>query len=164
MFCPNCGYKVKNIGKARLEEQASLSSDFDSNKQIKVAYQCPTCGKIIHDKLSQEEMKSLNQVAHGKIHKARYDINSGLCSLVIGIILAAIGLMFFALSFDLQKNHTLDTTRVEFIVFCVLISVGLILAIFGSYLLIRGVIAKNAYQNVVKDIQNNTFVQESCVK
>ena len=104
-------------------------------------------------------MKSLNQVAHSKIHKARYDINAGLCGLVIGLILIVIGLLFFVLCFDINNNRQLDVNRTEFYVFCVLFGVGVVLLTYGVIRFIIGLKDKRTYTSLVRHLQNETFVQ-----
>lgn len=161
MFCSNCGKEVKRLKKIQEDKIVSKTQQqLDSNKQIMMAYQCPTCGKIIHENLNEAELKSLNQVAHSRVHKARYNINSGLCSIVIGLILAVIGFLFLALSFDLQNNKQLDPTRVEFYVCCTLLGVATVLLTFGIITLVFGLKNKKTYQELINNIQHQTFVQK----
>lgn len=159
MFCTNCGNEIKEHEIQKEKQKALKDPNFDSNKQVEIVFKCPTCGELIHSNLSKEEMKSLNQVAHSKIHKARYDINAGLCGLVIGLILIVIGLLFFVLCFDIQNNRELDINRTEFYVFCFLTGIGAILLTYGIIRFIIGLKDKRTYSLLVKHLQNETFVQ-----
>lgn len=159
MFCTNCGKEIKEREVKKEKQKVVKDSNFDSNKQVEIVFKCPTCGELIHSNLSKEEMKSLNQVAHSKIHKARYDVNAGLCGLVIGLILIVIGLLFFVLCFDINNNRQLDVNRTEFYVFCVLFSVGAVLLTYGVIRFIIGLKDKRTYTSLVRHLQNETFVQ-----
>lgn len=122
-------------------------------------YVCPRCGKLVRPNLDENDIKSLARASHSEIHRGRNNISSGMCSLMIGIILFIIGLMFFALSFKATAGGILVTDCVEFYVFIALVTLGAILIVFGiaSFIYGRNKVKRN--EALLKDIQNGVFHQ-----
>lgn len=120
---------------------------------------CPRCGKLVRSNLDESDIKSLARAGHSEIHRGRNNISSGMCSLMIGAILAIIGLMFFALSFKATNAGVLDTTCVEFYVFIVLLVIGIGLIIYGFINLIYGKNKIHVYEKLLRSINNGVFHQ-----
>lgn len=122
-------------------------------------YVCPRCGKLVRINLDEYDIKSLARASHSEIHRGRNNISSGMSGLMIGIILAVIGLMFFLLSFKATNGGVLDTTCVEFYVFIVLLVLGIGLIIYALINITYGKKKIRNYENLLKDINNGAFHQ-----
>lgn len=120
---------------------------------------CPRCGKIVKPNLTEGESKALARAAHSEIHRGRNNISSGMCSLMIGLILAIIGFMFFALSFKATNGGVLDTSCVEFYVFIVLVVFGFGLIAYGAFNFFYGRNKINSYETLLKEMNNGAFHQ-----
>ena len=122
-------------------------------------YVCPRCGKLIHPELNEDDIKSLARAAHSEIHRGRNNVSSGMCGLMIGLILAVIGFMFFALSHKATNGGVLDTTCVEFYVFVCLVVFGTVLIAYAITSLIVGKRKIFNYETLLKNINNEAFHQ-----
>lgn len=120
---------------------------------------CPRCGKLVRTNLNENDIKSLARAGHSEIHRGRNNISSGMCSLMIGLILAIIGFMFYALSFKATNNGVLDTGCVEFYVFIVLLVLGILLIIYAILNIIYGKNKIKNYEMLLKNINNDAFHQ-----
>lgn len=120
---------------------------------------CPRCGKLIRDNLNNDDIKALARAGHSEIHRGRNNISSGMCSLMIGAILAVIGIMFFALSFKATNNGVLDTSCVEFYVFIVLLVIGIALIVYGIANFVYGKNKIRNYETLLNNINNGAFHQ-----
>lgn len=154
MYCSHCGY---HLSEEKIDKQLVLSSERSSS--TKMVYVCPRCGKIIKEDLSQEEVKDLSRAAHAEIHRARNLRNSGMCFLVISAILLVIAFMFYLMSFKANQGGKLVTDSTEFIVFLVILVLGLCALGYSIFNLVRGYKKNKRYSSVLKDIQNGVFVQ-----
>ena len=154
MYCSNCGYdlKEKQIDKAKDNAEGRT---FDS----KMVYICPRCGKVIKEGLDENEIKSLSRAAHSEIHKARNTINSGFCFLMVSIILICIGFMFYLMSYKANSGGLLVTNCTEFVVFCILLVLSIAGFTYSGTALYLGYKKQKDYTSLLKDIQNNIFVQ-----
>ena len=84
---------------------------------------CPSCATQGTDKkLDEPQIRNVVQRLHKKANVARERISAGLSSLVIGVTLVIIGLIFFRLASKLDQSNTeeivfvLVPTSAEFIV------------------------------------------------
>lgn len=154
MYCSHCGYHLsdKKIEKA-------LSMDAFRTKDTVMTYVCPRCGKIIKENLNEEDTKALSRAAHAEIHRARNFINSGMCFLMISIILSCISGMFFLMSFKASEGGRLVTTSTEFYVFIAMLVIGICALAYSIFNLFRGITKRKRYTSLLKDVQNEVFVQ-----
>lgn len=171
MYCPNCGEHLKDqknsSGKVTpLVFDAEVQEDKVSKEVIDevsthedVLGACPYCGHALHEHLNDEDIKSLNQVAHSKVHYATNKFNSGMCGIVIGTILLLIALIFFILSFSSRDNYKFRTDTEPFFVFCALSALSVISYTYGIILLVKSIALKKRYSSLIKEITNKTFVQ-----
>lgn len=120
---------------------------------------CPRCGKLVRTNLDENDIKSLARAGHSEIHRGRNNISSGMCALMIGIILAVIGFMFFALSFKATNGGVLDTTCVEFYVFICLLVIGIALIVYAIINIIYGKNKTRSYELLLRNINNGAFHQ-----
>lgn len=176
MFCPNCGAKLKNQiyvkdvlltnGTEELQETISNNPNVEANgdnietgARDEVIGLCPHCAQPITRHLDEVQIKKLNQVSHAKFHSARNQWNTGMCGLVGGAILLAIALIFFVLCFKVADNFAFSTQGEPFIVFVALSAISLACFVFGSIFVGIANYRKKVYSNLIKNIQNRTFVQ-----
>lgn len=99
---------------------------------------CPSCNALGTDKeLDDAQIRNVVQRLHKKVNVARERISAGLSSLVIGITLVIIGIIFFRLASKLDQSNTeeivfvLVPSSAEFIVSMFGLIVGGVAAIFG---------------------------------
>lgn len=157
MYCTHC---AKKIDEAKIEKEAiSLASVGEVKSDAKVAYVCPRCGHLAHADISEEETKSLARAAHAQIQRARNAFSTGLSLTFVGIIGLIIAIIFYVLACKPSNQYQLVTTCAEFWVFIVLGIISVILLVWGVTNIVVGV--KNHYQNknLLRDINNRTFVQ-----
>ncbi len=154
MFCSHCGYDLNE----NKQKAASKASDFRTAK-TKITYVCPRCGHIIKEELNEEEIKSLSRASHAEIHRARNSVNTGLCLLTLGFIFDIIAFLFFLMSYKAALGGQLSLESTEFKVFIVLAILGLGLNAFGFTLFFKGKSKNKKYNQLLKDINNNVFVQ-----
>jgi len=150
MFCTHC---AKEINPKDLNEQ---SADKCGSKKV---YVCPRCGHLIEDHLSINELKDLSAAAHSEVHKASNDLNRGKSASVIGLILIIISFLFLLMSFKATAGGALVPNCLEFYVFIFLLIVGVGIETYGIVYVVLGTKRKKTYLTLLKDIQNNSFVQ-----
>lgn len=146
MFCTHCAREIK-VEKVNTEKGA------------KKVFVCPRCGHLIETNLTSDEIKELSAAAHSEVHKASNDLNRGKSGTVIGLILLAISMLFLLMSFKATAGGALVPNCLEFYVFLALVSLGTAVLVYGIVFVVLGTKRKNLYRNLLKDIQNNTFVQ-----
>ncbi len=158
MFCQHCGKDFK-IDEAKLAE---INKDTDKaillNPNIEKVYVCPRCNHIVKSHLNEADLKELSQASHAEIHRAKNKFSTGMVGLMIGFILACISFLFLSMSYKASNNFEI-VYGVEFYVFIALLTIGIALLAFGTIYVCIGLKRTIKYQNVLKDIQNDTFVQ-----
>ena len=154
MYCSHCGY---NLNEKKVEKLTQ--NDPNRTKDSTETFVCPRCGKIIKPDLNNEEVKGLARASHSEIHRARNSLNSGMCFLMIAIILLSISGMFYLMSFKASAGGQLVTTSNEFYVFIGLLVLGLISLGYSIYRLVIGILKHRRYSKLLKDIQNDVFKQ-----
>lgn len=152
--------KLENLKK----EQSLFLSDSDylakaMDPKVDNAYVCPRCNHLIKSSLKENDLKELSQAAHAETHRARNKFASGMVSFMIGFILTCISFLFLFMSFKATNNNQLVTNCVEFYVFIGLLVIGVILLAIGISYILVGYTKGKEYKNLLKDIQNETFVQ-----
>jgi DNA-directed RNA polymerase subunit RPC12/RpoP len=157
MYCYHCG---KQIDERKIESQ---SSSFDANQEYgeftKVQYICPRCGHLIHEGLSEEDSKELSRASHAQIQRANNSYARGMCMNALGVILLIIAIIFFILANKPSQGFVLQTNCAEFYVFIGATIISVILLGVGAYLTIIGLKTKHHYSQLLKDLNNKTFVQ-----
>ena len=146
MYCSNCGYKLTQRKIEKILKKTE-GRTIDSN----VVYVCPRCGKIIKNGLSNDDVKALARASHSEIHKSR--------NIVIATILVAIGYIFYLMSYKDNAGGMLVTNCTEYYVFKVLIVLGCIAYLYSFISLFFGIKKNREYNLLLKDIQNNIFIQ-----
>ena len=154
MYCSHCGY---NLNDQKVEKLTH--ADANRTKDSTETFVCPRCGKIIKPDLNNEEVKELARASHSEIHRARNSINSGMCFMMIAIILLSISLMFYLMSYKASAGNQLVTTSNEFYVFIGLLVLGLLSLGYSIYRLVVGISKHHRYTKLLKDIQNGVFIQ-----
>lgn len=165
MYCTHC---AKKIDEAKIES-ASPSLNLVQGQEIAedagIAYVCPRCGHLIHDNVSEEEKKSLSRAAHAQVQRARNYFASGMGMVSVGAILGVIAILFFVLAHKPSNGYALvDETgkflfSAEFLVSLVLGIITVVLLAVGGTYVVRGVLTKKANSDLLRDLNNGTFVQ-----
>jgi hypothetical protein len=158
MFCHYCANKV-NVERLEAKNPTLVEYKEVVNSDTKVVYVCPRCGHIIHEGLNEEEVKSLSRAAHADYLRGSNSFATGMSLTLFGFILLIIALVFFLLSFKADAGGTLVTACAEFIVCVALGIISVILLGVGITLVVRGLVTKRRCSLLLKDINNQTFVQ-----
>ena len=154
MYCSNCGYKLSEAK----QEKAKREVENRTADSI-MTYVCPRCGKIIKEGLNEEEVKALARASHTEIHKSRNTINTGMCFVVISTILIIVAYMFFLMSFKANAGGMLVTNCTEFYVSMILFDLSGCMYVYAFLSLFFGIKKNKEYKKLLKDIQNDVFVQ-----
>jgi uncharacterized integral membrane protein len=165
MYCTHC---AKHIDETKLEAKKNsylLADGQEIDEAAAVSYVCPRCGHLIHPGVDEEETKSLSRAAHAQVQRARNYFASGMGMVSLGAILVAIAILFFVLAHKPTNGYTLyDSTgklalSAEFLVSVVLGTISVILLAVGGVFVGRGAITKKRNTDLLRDINNGTFVQ-----
>ena len=157
MYCYHCGYK---IDEHKLESKRSSYKiveevEIDENAQIK--YVCPRCGRLIHADMSYDESKELSRATHAQVQRGNNSFASGMCLNSLGLILLIISIVFLALSNKPSVGFVFNCG--EFYVSAATMILSVLLLAFGVYQTIHGLRLKTHYTKLLKDLNNQTFVQ-----
>jgi hypothetical protein len=82
-----------------------------------------------------------------------------MSNISIGVILLVTSIVFLLLSRKADNQFQITPTSPEFMVFCGLAVISVILLVFGVVFTVFGVKRKVTYTHLLKDINNQTFVQ-----
>lgn len=158
MYCDHCG---KKINEKRIEAKSSSLGMCQEpiNDETTVSYVCPRCGHLIHSDLSKEDVKSLSRAAHAEIQRGNNFFSSGMGFSSIGMISLIISILFFYLAKKPSAQFQLVTDCAEFYVFVVLLAVAVVLLTVGISEVLIGLLRKRKYFNLLRDINNGTFIQ-----
>ena len=157
MYCYHCG---KKINEHKIEAtQSSFVNIEDSDENTRIAYICPRCGHLIHEGLDEEDSKELSRASHAQIQRGNNSFATGMALTCIGVILLVIGIMFYLLAKKPSAGFVLQTNCAEFYVFLVLTILSVILLGFGITKTVIGIVTKRQYTQLLKDLNNKTFVQ-----
>lgn len=158
MYCSHCGKKIDEEKLEQEKNSFTLGGEV-VNEQTKVNYVCPQCGHLVHADLSKEEIKSLSRASHAQLQRGANSFATGMSYTALGVILLVIAIIFFTLAHKPSKNFELVTSCAEFYVSMVAFVVSFILLVFGIIKLVVGLNKKIMYTKLLKDINNETFVQ-----
>mgnify|MGYP002624338155 CR=1 FL=1 len=165
MFCTHC---AKKIDEKKIEGESSslkLVEGREIAEDYHIAYVCPRCGHLVHDHVSEEETKSLSRAAHAQIQRARNYFATGMGTASIGAILLVIAILFFVLAHKPSNGYSLFDESgnifmsAEFLVAVVLGIISVVLLVIGIVFVVRGVTTKKQNSDLLRDINNGTFVQ-----
>ena len=159
LYCYHCGYE---LDEDKLEQKKSSRQSFVECAPVNadIQYVCPRCGRLIKRGHTEEEQKSLSRACHAELQRGRNDFARGMSSLALFMITAITSVIFLLLSVKLTGNgRAISTSCAEFWVFLGLAIVSAVLVSFGIYRTLSGLKRKRIYTRVLKDINNNTFVQ-----
>lgn len=165
MYCYHCG---KKFDERALEKKQSSYVVKDENGELQeidsdaqVQYVCPRCGHLTHYDLDQGEIKSLSQAAHSQLQRAANSFARGMALVLIGVIIAILAVSFLLLSFQTSGGaRVLNTGKSTFYIFVVMAVVAIILLVPGVVSTVVGVKNKSHYTNLLKDLNNKTFIQQ----
>lgn len=159
MYCYHCGKRI-NEHKVEAKENSFAIKDESISfaEDATVSYICPRCGHLIRHELDEESKKELSRASHAQIQRANNSFARGMCMNALGLILLLIAIVFFILANKPAQGFKLVTTCAEFYVFIGAISLSVILLGFGIVLTVRGVMTKKHYSDLLKDLNNKTFV------
>ena len=157
MYCCHCGYEV-NVDK--VERKIDSHTLFEGiNEVTEVQYVCPRCGHLVHNHISEQEIKSLSAASHAEIQRGRNFFANGMSLNLIGAIILILAIIFLVLSHKPANNFSLVTDCPEFYVCIAAFVISGILIGVGVVLTTIGVLKKTKYQQLLKDIQNQVFFQ-----
>ena len=150
-------YKLREV---RLAKERISSSKI--NDETRIEYICPRCGHLTHAGHDEEDTKSLSRACHAELQRGRNHTAKGMCFISLALILITTATLFFILSNKLKESgggREISFSSPEFWVFVILASISVILLVFGSLQVIKGLEKRHVYTNLLKDINNETFVQ-----
>lgn len=159
MYCQHCGkdFKIDENKLSKIESNEK-NKGLILDPRIEKVYVCPRCGHIVKSHLKEADLKELSQASHSEVHRAKNKFSTGMVSLMIGLILTCISFLFLSMSYKATNNYQI-VFGVEFYVFVALLTFGVVLLVLGITYITIGLVKSKKYQNLLKDIQNDTFVQ-----
>ena len=157
MYCYHCGYK---IDEHKLESERSsykIVEDMEIDENAQISYVCPRCGRLIHADMSYDESKELSRASHAQVQRGNNSFATGMCLNSLGLILLVISIVFLLLSNKPSVGFVFNCG--EFYVSAATMVLSVILLGFGIYQTIHGLKLKTHYTKLLKDLNNQTFVQ-----
>ena len=158
MYCCHCGKEI-NAGKVESQRLSIASYDDVVDDSTEIQYVCPRCGHLIHQHVTEQELKTLSAASHAEIQRGRYFFASGMSLNLIGAIILVLAIIFLVLAHKPANNFALVTTCPEFFVCVAFFIIAGILIGVGLVLTVIGILKKAKYQQLLKDIQNQVFYQ-----
>lgn len=157
MYCSHC---AKYINEDKIDKSQILSSAINSKglNTLEVKYVCPRCGHLVYTHHTEEDNKNLAKATHAQLQRASNSFAQGMSKVMIGAILLAISIIFLFLSLK-GPGGSLVTTCAEFFVCLGLGLLSVILLTWGLVYVVSGTRNKTMYAKLLKDLNNNTFVQ-----
>lgn len=164
MYCCHCGkyfdehkLEAKQSSYAMKDENGELV-EIDENAQIN--YVCPQCGHLVHEDADEADLKSLAQASHSQLQRGANSFARGMALNLVGLIIGILAFSFLLLSFQNDRGvRVLNTGKSTFLIFVVMAVIAVILLGFGIYFTVVGILKKNRYSKLLKDLNNKTFVQ-----
>lgn len=157
MYCYHCGYKLNEHKIEANKSSYDLVKDMEIDSETTIEYVCPRCGHIIREGMSHEDQKALSRASHAQVQRGSNSFASGMCLNALGLILAIISVVFFLLSNKPQAGFVYNCG--EFYVAVATAVMAVILLTIGMVKTINGIVTKKHYSSLLKDLNNNTFVQ-----
>ena len=157
MYCYHCGYKLDQHKLEAKEPSLELVKDFQIDEDTQIQYICPRCGHLIHEGMSEEDERALSRASHAQVQRGSNSFATGMCLNSLGLILAIVSVIFFLLSNKPTAGFVVNCG--EFYVAVATGILAVILLVVGIIMTIRGVLTKTHYSQLLKDLNNKTFVQ-----
>lgn len=159
MYCYHCGYKIDEHKIEKKQSSFKQVEEVEIDSETEVQYICPRCGHVIHGGMNEEDSKELSRASHAQIQRANNSFARGMCLNALGGILLIIAIIFFILANKPSQGFVLQTNCAEFYVFIGATVISVILLGIGVTLTVIGVSTKSHYSQLLKDLNNKTFVQ-----
>jgi len=157
MYCYHCGYK---LDERKVEKNQSTYTKIEGvDSETEINYVCPRCGHLVHAGCELEDSKSLARACHAELQRGRNFFARGMSNISIGVILLVTSIIFLLLSRKADNQFQITVSSPEFWVFLVLAIISVVLLVLGALFTVKGLQRKVMYTNLLKDINNKTFVQ-----
>lgn len=159
MYCYHCGLKIDEKAVEAKKSSFEEVREVEIESGTEVQYICPRCGHVIHRGMSEEDSRELSRASHAQIQRANNSFARGMCLNALGGIILIIAIVFFILANKPAQGFVLQTNCAEFYVFLGASTISVILLAIGVTLTVIGVNTKSHYSQLLKDLNNKTFVQ-----
>lgn len=157
MYCYHCGYKLDEHKVEAKKSSFDIVKDIEVVDDVQVQYVCPRCGRLIHVGMSYEDSKALSRASHAQVQRGSNSFATGMCLNSLGVILLVISVVFLLLSNKPSVGFVFNCG--EFYVSAATMVLSVILLAFGIYQTVLGIKLKLHYTKLLKDLNNQTFVQ-----
>ena len=157
MYCYHCGYKLDEHKVEAKKSSFDIVQDIEIDDDAMVQYVCPRCGRLIHAGMSYEDSKALSRASHAQVQRGSNSFATGMCLNSLGVILLVISVVFLLLSNKPSVGFVFNCG--EFYVSAATMVLSVILLAFGIYQTVLGIKLKLHYTKLLKDLNNQTFVQ-----
>ena len=157
MYCCHCGYQIDEHKLEGKRSSLNIVQDVEVDENAQIKYVCPRCGALIHENISFEESKELSRASHAQVQRGNNSFATGMCLNSLGIILLIISIVFLLLSNKPSVGFVFNCG--EFYVSAATMVLSVILLAFGIYQTIHGLRLRIKYAQLLKDLNNKTFVQ-----
>ena len=157
MYCYHCGYKLDERKVETKKSSFDIVKEVEVDEDVQIQYVCPRCGHLIRANMSYEDSKALSRASHAQVQRGSNSFATGMCLNLLGIILLIVSIVFLLLSKKPSVGFVFNCG--EFYVSAATMILSVILLGFGIFQTIRGVLLKAHYTKLLKDLNNQTFVQ-----
>ena len=157
MYCCHCGYKLDEHKLESKKSSYDIAKDTEIDEETQIKYICPRCGHLIHEGINKDESKELSRASHAQVQRGSNAFATGMCLNSLGIILLIISIVFLLLSNKPTVGFVFNCG--EFYVSVATMALSVILLAFGVYQTIHGLRLRIHYIQLLKDLNNQTFVQ-----
>ena len=157
MYCYHCGYKLDEHKVEAKKSSFDIVKDIEVVDDVQVQYVCPRCGRLIRSGMTYEDSKALSRASHAQVQRGSNSFATGMCLNSLGIILLVISIVFLLLSNKPSVGFVFNCG--EFYVSAATMVLSVILLAFGIYQTVLGIKLKLHYTKLLKDLNNQTFVQ-----
>ena len=157
MYCYHCGYKIDEHKVEQKRSSYDIVEGLEIDENAQIQYVCPRCGHLIHADMSVEDGKALSRASHAQVQRGNNSFASGMCMNSLGLILLIISIVFLLLSNKPSVGFVFNCG--EFYVSAATMVLSVILLGLGIYQTIHGLRLKMHYTKLLKDLNNQTFVQ-----
>ena len=157
MYCYHCGYKLDEHKLEAKKSSFDVVKEVEVDEDVQIQYVCPRCGHLIRANMSYEDSKALSRASHAQVQRGNNSFATGMCLNLLGIILLIVSIVFLLLSKKPSVGFVFNCG--EFYVSAATMILSVILLGFGIFQTVRGVLLKAHYTKLLKDLNNQTFVQ-----
>ena len=157
MYCYHCGYKLDERKVETKKSSFDIVKEVEVDEDVQIQYVCPRCGPLIRANMSYEDSKALSRASHAQVQRGSNSFATGMCLNLLGIILLIVSIVFLLLSKKPSVGFVFNCG--EFYVSAATMILSVILLGFGIFQTVRGILLKTHYTKLLKDLNNQTFVQ-----